>query len=90
MGGTIMDKQLPQVRALTRAEITALREAGLDPAFRDEDLTMQFNAAMVDWILDHVYQGFDFANTPYSNCLELATATYQQTYLMSDAAAKNS
>jgi hypothetical protein len=85
-----MNPTMPKARALTRAEIKALREAGLDPAFRADDLTMKVNAEMVDWMLDHVYRDFDFANTPYSSCLELATRTYQLTYSVSEAAAKNS
>jgi hypothetical protein len=86
----MMNEQFPQARAMTRCEVKTLRGAGLDPAFLNEEMTMKLNAEMVDWILDHVYEGSDFANTPYSHCLDLATKTYQLTYLMSDAAAKNS
>jgi hypothetical protein len=86
----MMSEQLPKARAMTRYEVKTLRGAGLDPAFWDEELTMKLNAEMVDWILDHVYQGHDFTNTPYSNCLELATMTYQLTYRMSEDEAKNS
>ncbi len=85
-----MNETLPKARALTRGEIKALREAGLDPAFHEDDLTMKVNAEMVDWMLDQVYQGFDFTSVPYSDCLELATKTYQLTYSVSEAAAKNS
>ncbi len=71
---------LPQPRALTRDEIKALRAAGLDPAFTENDVTMKLNTDMVDWILDNIYKDFSFANLPYSDCLKLATKSYQMTY----------
>ncbi len=85
-----MNGTLPKARALTRSEIKALRAAGLDPAFIENDLTMKVNAEMVDWMLDHVYASHDFAAVPYSACLELATKTYQLTYTVSGAEEKNS
>lgn len=85
-----MSDQLVKARAMTRAEIKSLRGGGLDPAFLNDEMTMKLNAEMVDWILDNVYQGVDFANISYSKCLELATKTYQLTYQMSDDEAKNS
>jgi zona occludens toxin (predicted ATPase) len=85
-----MNSNLPQARALTLAEVKALRNASLDPAFLENDLTMKINAEMVDWILEHAYRGFDFANLPYSACLELATRTYQLTYSVTGTEEKNS
>jgi len=70
----------PLPRALTREELKLLRKAGLDPAFLDGDTTVKVSVGMVDWILDHVYQNHDFTNTPYPECLELATKTYKLTY----------
>lgn len=85
-----MNQSLPKPRALTRAELKALRGAGLDPAFCENDVTMKLNAEMVDWILDHVYRDADCSDIPFPDCLELATRTYQMTYSVTAAEAKNS
>jgi hypothetical protein len=85
-----MNITLPNPRPMTRSELKALRNAGLDPAYHENELTVKLNTDMVDWILDHVYQGVDFADVAYSSCLELATKTYQLTYSVSGSEAKNS
>ena len=75
---------VPQARPLTRGEVKKLREANLDPAFHEDDLTMKVNAEMVDWILENIYPDFNFDNNPYSSCLKLATDVYQLTYSVID------
>jgi hypothetical protein len=84
-----MNERLPNPRALTRDELKLLRSAGLDPALCENEVTIRLNAEMVDWILDNVYRGMDFADIPYPDCLELATKSYQLTYSVSPGEAKN-
>ncbi|HEX7715178.1 MAG TPA: hypothetical protein VF531_14275 [Bacillota bacterium] len=82
--------ELTKPRAMTRDELKALRTAGLDPACNENGVSIKVNTEMVDWILDHVYHGFNFGNVPYPECLELATKTYQLTYTLSAVEVKNS
>lgn len=84
-----MSRCLPEPRPLTRSELKLLRDAGLDPAFLEGETSVRISAEMVEWILDNIYKEYDFTNTSYSECLRLATKTYQLTYSM-DGEIKNS
>lgn len=76
---------LPQARAMSRNELKAFRAAGLDPVFFEltEGSTLAFlklTALGNDWILDNVYQGYDFGDTPNNELVELTEKTYRLTY----------
>lgn len=76
---------LPKPRAMTRREMRAMREAGVDPAINDAMVgdnavdAQKVGAGMVDYILDTIYPDFDFDNVPYDECLRFAGKIYALT-----------
>ena len=79
-----MNGRLPEARPLTRSELKLLRNNGLDPAFLESETSIRISVEMVEWILDNIYQECDFSHVSYSECLRLATKTYQLTYSIDD------
>lgn len=69
-------------RSMTDAELTALRDEGLDAIITDAEFTGKQNALMVDWIKNNVYKDFDFKDVAYCDIVMLARATYRKTYCL--------
>lgn len=76
---------LPQARAMNRNELKSFRAAGLDPVFfestgENQLSFLKMTALGNDWILDNVYQGYDFEAMPNNQLVELAEKTFRLTY----------
>jgi len=69
-----------QIKSMTRGQMKALKEKGLDPAFMGAEVTAQKNADMIDCILDTVYSTIDFDDIEYSECIRIAQETYIKSY----------
>lgn len=71
-----------EIKKLTRKDIRALREAGLDLTLLDEkERTDKKAFEMVDWIIDHVYGDVpNIDEIPYQELFDIGLKTYRQAY----------
>lgn len=76
-------------RAMTWAEKEAFIAAGLDPVYREEEITPRWERDVIKWILDNVYTGYVYDNLSFPQCRTLAFKTYEMTMLAEEEEEKN-
>lgn len=79
------DSKLPKARSMTRRELKVFRESGMDPVFtEDRPMTsldiLKMQALSQEWILENIYAGCDFEDTPNELLSKLASDTWEKTY----------
>ena len=79
----IKEGKLPEIKALTRGQRKELDKAVLNylkTLFKGQETAVERQEKCYDWILEHVYQDFNFDDLPNNICYYFADQVYNATY----------